>query len=282
METTARNLIVTHVYPDLDALLGVWILIRFGGMEEYELAFTPVGAKPHPSPNAIHVDTGWRQFDHHHLNEFTSAAVLVRDSVFRHKHRDEAVDALVEHALAKDWYLHEDTRDSPFAVTAVIEGFNRLFPQNPQCVAGKTFEVLDALYESLTLRIEAEREYPKGLVLDSIFGPAFAIESSSHHVREIAYRHGARVFVFVDPTTGFRGYKGRSQAGLDFSALYETIRRLEPDADWFLHASKELLLCGSAKAPDRRLSRLPLTALADLIRPDRHVHHGSDPSDLQR
>jgi hypothetical protein len=264
MASTAKNLIVTHVHPDLDALLGVWILIRFGGLEDYEIAFTPVG-KPHPSANAIHVDTGWRQYDHHHLMEFTSSAKLVFESVFRNRPPDEAVEALVHHALITDRYLEEPSNGPTFDITSIIEGLNKLLPNDPREVAERTFIVFDALRESLQSQLEAEREYLNGETFESNYGKAFAIESSSHHVREVAHRHGAVVFVFVDPKTGFRGYKGRSQSGVDFSDLYKRIHALEPAADWFLHASKELLLCGSAKAPDRRLSSLPLHVLVGLI-----------------
>jgi hypothetical protein len=265
MSTTVKHLLVTHVSPDLDGLLGLWILIRFGGYENYELAFTPVGSRPHPDPHAIHVDTGWIQFDHHQRTDVTSSAKLVYETVFAVRN-DKAIEALVNYALAVDWYLQPDTADSPFTINAVIEGLNQLFPDEPRVVAERTFVMLDALYRSLALRIEAEQEYEKGSMIDSIYGPAFAIETSAHHVREIAHRNGARVFVFVDPATGYRGFKGRSQSGIDFTKIYEKVCTLEPDADWFLHVSKELLLCGSAKAPDRRLSQLDLQALVRLIK----------------
>jgi hypothetical protein len=125
--------------------------------------------------------------------------------------------------------------------------------------------MLDAVYRSSTLRLEAQKEYAKGHAFASRFGQAFAVESGNPRVREIAHQAGARVFVFVDSVGGYRGYKARSRDGVDFSSLFREVTALEPQADWFLHSSKELLLCGSPKAPNRRLSHLSLDQLVDLI-----------------
>lgn len=263
--------IVTHVYPDLDALLGTWILARFGGFEEYELAFVPVGRRLDKAENAIHVDTGLIQFDHHDRSDFTCAAKLVYESVFK-KSGNSAVESLVDYALKTDWYLLAEDNHSPFAINSVIAGLNRLHPNNPHVVAEFSFQMFDALCESLSQRIQAESEYEKGFGFESVFGKAFAIESAISAVREVAYSRGAHVFVFVDPTKGFRGYKARSQEHIDLSEVYAALRLREPEADWFLHSSRELLLCGSDKASDRKLSKLSLTELVDLISIDSPKH----------
>jgi hypothetical protein len=256
--------IVTHVHPDLDALLGTWILIRFGGYDKSEVMFVPVGKRWEESQNAIHVDTGLTQFDHHNRSDRTCAAKLVYDSVFAGRSHP-AVEVLVNYALKTDWYLMAEDEHSPFAVNSIIAGLNRLHPDDPRLVAERTFQIFDALCESISQRLAAEREYARGFEFESSFGKAFAIESALGAVREVAYDKGAHVFVFVDPVKGYRGYKARSQEGIDFTDLYLLVKQREPDADWFLHSSRELLLCGSDKAPDRTLSKLSLGELVDFI-----------------
>jgi hypothetical protein len=190
---------------------------------------------------------------------------LVYREVFL-KRGDPAVRAIVDYALETDWYrLPVEYRES-FDLNAVIAGLNRMYPDSPQTVAQHAFVFLDALYEHLQLTLDAEREYANGTEFDSIYGKAFAINSGAPGVRDLAHRRGARVVVFVDPVRGFRGFKARSQEGIDFTPIYQMVHDREPDADWFLHSSKELVLCGSPKAPDRRLSQLSLSALMDLIR----------------
>lgn len=256
--------LVTHVHPDLDALLGTWLLARYGGFAKFDLAFVPVGRRVENKPNVIHVDTGLTDFDHHNRDDFTCASRLAYDSLFRDKN-DPAIEALVNYALKTDWYLLRDDDNSAFSLNSIIEGLNYLHPNDPRRVADHVFEILDGLYLSLSLRIEAEREYARGFEFDSPWGKGFAVESSVPSVREVAYRNGAQLFVFVDPVKGYRGYKARSQAGIDFSELYTLVKTLEPAADWFLHSSHELLLCGSDKAPDRKLSNLTLSDLVNLI-----------------
>jgi hypothetical protein len=263
----AKTTLVTHLHPDLDGLLGLWILIRFGGVSDYQLAFVPVGTRLDGDDTALHVDTGLGEFDHHQTSDDTCSAKLVYERVFRGR-TDAAVAELVNFALLTDWYRDPDKTNDPFGLNSAIEGLNELEPKRPERVAESTFQILDALHASLTVQLEAQRETAKGRPFDSRFGPAFAIESSNPHVRELAYRAGARVFVFVDPIDGYRGYKARSQDGVDFTDLFHEVSAREPDADWFLHSSKELLLCGSAKAPDRRLSKLSLDELAALIATD--------------
>jgi hypothetical protein len=263
-ESMAKTTLVTHVCPDLDGLLGLWILIRFGGVSPYELAFVPVGTRLPGNDDAIHVDTGLGEFDHHQTSDDTCSAKLVYEHVFRGR-SDVAVAELVNFALLTDWYRDLDKTNAPFNLNSVIEGLNELEPRRPERVAETTFQILDALHRSLTVRFEAEQEYAKGHAFASRYGRAFAIETANLHVRELAYRAGARVYVFVDPVTGYRGYKARSQDGVDFTKLFHEVTAHEPDADWFLHSSRELLLCGSAKAPDRRLSKLSLNELASLL-----------------
>lgn len=258
------NTIVTHVRPDTDALVAVWILTRFGRCRDYELAFVPVGNRL-AGARVIHVDTGGKEFDHHQTSDHTCAAKLAYESVF--PDGDEpAVKAIVEYALKSDWYLLPKDDAAAFDLNAIIQGLNRTHPNEPVYVAETGFTILDAICENLRMRLVAESEYNKGYTFQSTFGSAFAVESGLPHIRDLAHQRGAKVVVFVDPDFGYRGYKANSRSGVDFSNLFERVRSIEPDADWFLHSSKELLLCGSPKAPDRRLSRLPLSSLVDLIR----------------
>src|ERR671916_289900 len=79
--------VVGHLHPDLDCLAAIWLLRRWGGMQEARLRFVPAGetldGRPADSdPQVVHVDTGGGRFDHHRTNDPTlSAAELVRRAV---------------------------------------------------------------------------------------------------------------------------------------------------------------------------------------------------------
>src|SRR3989338_531347 len=78
-----QKVIVTHIFPDLDAIASIWLLIRFHPeFNEVDLEFVPAGTTYQnlavdSDPTVIHVDTGMGQFDHHQLEAKTCAAELV-------------------------------------------------------------------------------------------------------------------------------------------------------------------------------------------------------------
>ena len=47
--------------------------------------------------------------------------------------------------------------------------------------------------------------------------------------------------------------------------VYHDLRKIDMGADWYLHPSHRLLLCGSATAPPRVPSRLTLHELVSVI-----------------
>jgi hypothetical protein len=52
------------------------------------------------------------------------------------------------------------------------------------------------------------------------------------------------------------------------SQVLRDLKRIDPDADWYLHPSKRLLVCGTPKAPPRKPSRLSLDELVGVLRGD--------------
>src|SRR5687768_6706303 len=75
--------LVTHMSPDLDALMSSWLILRFlPKWGEAELAFVPAGKTlnnmpPDSDPAIIHVDTGMGKFDHHQNGDYTCASKKV-------------------------------------------------------------------------------------------------------------------------------------------------------------------------------------------------------------
>ena len=48
--------------------------------------------------------------------------------------------------------------------------------------------------------------------------------------------------------------------------LYERLKKEDPDATWFLHASRHMVLNGSAKNPDMKPSNKTLQELIEIIK----------------
>src|SRR3989344_1339917 len=69
---------------------------------------------------------------------------------------------------------------------------------------------------------------------------------------------GFVVVVRKDPKKGYLRIKSLPRADIDLTALYDRLKKDEPEATWFLHASRHMVLNGSSKNPDMKPSRRPL------------------------
>jgi len=255
--------IVTQVSPDLDACLSVWLLRRFGGYGDTEVCFVSTGSRLPDDSDVIYVDTSGGKYDHHNTNERVCAASLVFHDLKLES--DEALRQLVDFAVLIDHGLLMDNDLGRFNVVHIIYGLNRIYPSSPEKVVEVSSHTFDSLYAYLWDEIRAAGDFEKAIRFETKWGSGVGVETSNRQVRYLAHDRGFRVFVFVDPKTGFRGFQAPGRSGVDFTETYRRLKELEPGADWFLHASKELLLCGSAKAPEKRLSNLPLRELISLI-----------------
>ena len=111
----------------------------------------------------------------------------------------------------------------------------------------------------------AAKEINDGEIFDSVYGKGIAFNSENSKLRRLVYKKGYDIFLFKDQKTGYAGFKADGYSDINFSNLYYRIKEIEPDADWFLHSSKQLLLCGSSKAPQKKLTKLSLNQLVEII-----------------
>lgn len=268
-EETSRTVLVTHFNPDLDACTAVWLLTRYVLQEEevrYE--FVPVGTErkvlsTHRRERVIYIDTGGGKYDHHGTSDYVCAASLVAG---KHSLRDPAVAEMVKYALAVDHGEVLASDVGAFDLLNVLEGLNKLHPDDPELVLKLTLSCLDAIHLSLSDLIDAREDLKRGIPFRTEWGKGIALTTSNRQTRYLAHRSGFEVFVYIDPDRGFRGFMAPGGSEVDFTSVYERITEVEPDADWFLHSSKQLLLCGSSKAPGKRLSSLSLEEMVDLVR----------------
>lgn len=157
-----------------------------------------------------------------------------------------------------------DGAPSFFNITALINGYNGLFPNRPQHVAAAMLSNLDAWYENEVRQLRLEAAFASRIEFETTWGLGIAMESDDGGSSRLAYGHGAVLYVYRDGR-GWMGIAARSQSAVDLSEVYADLRRLDGEADWYLHANKRLLLCGTAKSPPRTPSRLTLAELVHVI-----------------
>lgn len=256
--------IVTHTSPDLDCITAVWMLRRFGGASGARVSFLRIGALVPPSlRRALFVDIGRGELDHHQREDQVCAATLVLEKFSLQG--DLALKTMAEAARNIDHGLPEDRVTGPMSLTAVISGLNGKYPNDPARVLRLVSEYLDAIYAGLSLEGSLADSFSKGIRFSSRWGPGFAAKTTLvRALRRYAHARGIVLFVYLDPKTRFRGLVASGGKNVDLSAAFVKLKKLEPKAEWYLHLTKDLLICGSRKARSRRLSRLSLEELVDV------------------
>ena len=59
--------------------------------------------------------------------------------------------------------------------------------------------------------------------------------------------------------------EGAKISGIDLTLAYEQMKKMDPDATWFLHVGKKMLLNGSVKNPDMVPTKLTLDAIVNVL-----------------
>jgi hypothetical protein len=261
--------IVGHLAPDLDCLAAIWILVRFGKAADAELEFVPAGRtlREQPAdgdPLVVHVDTGGGRFDHHQSADPTlSAAELVRRELAP---GDEALRRLVDQVTRLDNAEASQGRQPIFFnINDLIAGYNALYPSRPHHVAQAMFPNLDAWYEHEQRQLRLERAFERRTEFQTRWGLGIAMQSDDGASSRLAYSHGAVLFAYRD-RRGYMGVAAQRRSAVDLTPIYHELKRLDGEADWYLHPGNRLLLCGTPKAPPRHLSTLSLDELVTVLK----------------
>lgn len=204
--------IVTHTSPDWDAIGAVWLLKRYGGMADADVAFVNTGA-PDPAvlagADAV-VDTGREydparlRFDHHHLPGAEANTTCATLQVFVHLTSGGApthplffLNQIVALIYSGDTGKRTDGAD-----WSRIEGIHALL--SAQKARGRDdhrlldfgFDLLDLLAEASQARYEAQRTLAQHTVYRSEDGLLMALLNAPQGATFAAHEAGARLVVF--------------------------------------------------------------------------------------
>jgi len=273
-----QKTIVTHYSPDFDGIPAIWILKKFHpDFEDAKVIFLPAGQtlddKPAGfDPDVIHVDTGGGPFDHHETNEYTCAAKLVWEWLKKERGiTDEVIERLMptitvyDHGKEVEW---RDALDDKYELMlpALIDGWKVLYPGQYEKVLEFGMKCMDAAYGIMKSKIEAEKILAKGKVFDTKWGKGIGVETENEAVLQLGEKMGYSLVVKKDSKRQSVRIYGRSDRGVDLSQACEKIKKLDPDARWFLHASGCLLLNGSAKQPRMNPTKLSLEKVIEVLK----------------
>lgn len=296
------KIIVAHNAPDLDAVTSVWLLKRFlPGWEKADLEFVPAGSRIEgslPGPEVkdavenikgnevIHVDTGMGPLDHHQTSsDKVCGASLTWDFVRQNSQmfknpedsgkiveKEEAISRIVQVVVDNDhfkevFWPNPNADYFEFLLTGIIDGIKLAKPGDDKLCVEFSLESLDYILASFENRIWAEKEIKENsTVFETAWGKGMGLETINDDVIKIAQKTGFAVVVRKDPRKGYVRIKASPASSADLTNTYEQLKKMDPDATWFLHVSKKMLLNGTPKNPKMKPTTLKLDEIIDVLK----------------
>lgn len=273
-ENAMMKILVTHTRPHLDDVCGVWLYRKFvPGWQKVKVHFIATsaeGAEPYgggkvdANPDIVHIGVARGKYDEHKGDKGESAATLVfkdlADRRFLTQDRDEllALRKVIAYVLEGDLGLRMGKRESIYELRLVILGVpDSLDRISAGCI------MLDGLLNLFKDEVILDWDWRKKKIFRTRWGRGVGL-SSRVRATSRAYGAGYVLVAQVDPVLGYRFIRADARSKVDLTAIFRKVKKLEPVADWYLHHSKRMLICGSEVAPQSHLSRLTLEELIAL------------------
>ena len=272
--------IVTHLSPDLDAIASVWLIKKYlTGWKDAQIKFVPTGTTldnnlPDSNKDIIHVDTGLGKFDHHQINEYTSATKLVYKYLISkdliESKEVKPLEKIVEYVNSTDhfaevFYFEPDSDRYDFMIRQLIDGLKVINREETKLIE-IIFQLLDAVLVVFKNKVNAEEEIKKGFVFRSYLGKSLAIETKNEETVKLALKKGFSLVVRRHPDAGFTRIKTLPDKKLSLKPVYEKITKIDKKGSWFYHISGHMLLNGSSGNPKLIPTPLSLNKIIELIK----------------
>lgn len=171
----------------------------------------------------------------------------------------------VDHALEKMWPDAANDRYD-FILETIFDGLkldDRRFPNEEVVRFG--MQAFDGLLLEMKNKVLSGTILAGGVKFTSPWGRGLGVETKNSLVHSFAEREGYQVVVQRDPRKGNVRICVHPGADADLTGVYEKIAQKDPNSDWFLHASKKMLLNGSNKNPNMRPTTLTLKEVIEII-----------------
>ncbi len=249
------------------------------------------------SDEVIHVDTGMGPLDHHQTSDMDVCGasrswdyVKGENSEFRvqnekTKDRVEAIDRIIKIVVAIDHFQEVFWQDASadyyeFSLLGLLDGLKIQKPNDDEFYMMFGMECLDGLTHQFENRIWAEQEIKKGKEFQTRFGKGIAFETLNDTVIKLSQKMGYVIVIRKDPRKGYVRIKARparnsklsdsssknSEEAIDLTLVYEQLSKMDPNATWFLHVSKKMLLNGTPKNPTMVPTTLSLDQIINVVK----------------
>lgn len=276
------KLIVTHIHPDLDAIMSSWLLVRFDQSRygDAKFAFVPApttykNLPPDNDPDIVHLDVGGGKFDHHKPGGFsTCASKLVWEELVAEGlvlPTDEAIKAMVEIAMEVDTFAdcYWPGTDSPrmaLMLHEIIPALHRLQTHDNEAVLRMVLVYLDGVYQRLKDWEKGKEAINEGTEFESAWGKGIVVTTAADDVSKTAQKMGYDIVVISDTNKGHLKIKTAPGVKLPLKAIYDKIALHENPERWVYHNSGHMLFSGSDKGELKERTQLHLNDLLEMIK----------------
>lgn len=275
------KLIVTHIHPDLDAIMSAWLLVRFDQSRygDAQFAFVPApttykSLPPDNDPDVTHVDVGLGKFDHHQPGKLgTCGSKLVWEELLAEKlitEDDTPLQEMVKIAYEIDTFADCYWPDSAnlriaFMLHEIIPALHRLQVHDNEAVLRMVFVYLDAIYQRLKDMQKGHEAVMEGEEFESAWGKGIAVKTEADDVSKIAQKMGYMIVVLYDTVRGYLKIKTAPAVQLPLQALYDKIIEHESPDRWVYHNSGHMLFSGSDKGGLQEKTQLHMSDILQMI-----------------
>ena len=276
------KLIVTHIYPDLDAVMACWLFVRFSQSQygDAQFEFVPApgtykGLPPDNDPRVVHVDTGGGKFDHHQLKDgyLTCAAKLVWEELVAEGlifPTDVALREMVKVALEVDqfrdcYWPETDHPRMALMLHEIIPALHRLQTHDNEAVLRLVFVYLDGVYQRLKDWQKGKDSVMEGQEFESRWGRGIVVITAASDVSKTAQKMGYDIVVIHDPQKGHLKIKTAPNVLQPLKPLYDKIVLRESPKRWVYHNSGHMLFSGSDKGGIKEPTQLQVSDILEMI-----------------
>lgn len=276
--------IFTHINPDTDAIAGVWLVKKFlPGWQEAEIGFVEAtssikeNSTVDANPDVLYVDVGRGKLDHHQTGEYLSATRLCWEEILKQTDGQglkplelQAIEQLVEieteidNARFLSWPEVKEGRYF-FYLHEIVDGLRGIAETDDQ-ILEFGFRAFEAIFLDLKGKIKADEELGSGTIFETPWGKAIALETGN---KQVLFRGEALGYVLVlkrDPENGCARIYSRADSKVDLTKAYNKFKEMDPESDWFLHATKRLLINQSTINPNMRPTKLTLKQIIEVLK----------------
>lgn len=276
--------IFTHINPDTDAIAGAWLIKKFlPGWEEAEIGFVEASDSivanevVDANPDVLYVDVGRGKLDHHQTGTYLSATSLcwqfikdLRRNQPVAQHEQQAVEELIEVVTQIDngydlSWEEVNTARYQFQLHTILSGLRGLGKSDEELLAFG-FDALDAVLLNIRGKERALEDLNNGIEFTTPWGKGIAVTSGNKSVLWVGEAKGYVVVVKKDKEKGAVEIYSRFDSNVDLTKAYNKFKEMDPESDWFLHASRKLLLNQASVNPNMRPTKLTLNQIIEVLK----------------